>query len=235
MGKGTWQAMEYKEELVHNVPVAAWNAIVSVAKKVEDNVLHMMTTLVIVPHPTSCHKTQWPTHHMPCLGHPMPLLSSRYAVAYRQAQGCKAVAWAHQSPELSNDTSYTYLLSVLYPGRSHGVISLGARPLKVWWWLNMGVAITLLMKKWEDAHGLTVKEKAAKYISGCQWEGGQDIGHNQHDTFAGAHIGAGRGKYCCLLGWLLPRSAGIWFALQAQWGARCCHHHLAQAGLMSCH
>ena len=31
--------------------------------------------------------------------------------------------------------------------------------------VDMGVAITLLMKKWADAHGLTVKEKAAEYIS----------------------------------------------------------------------
>ena len=39
--------MEYEEELVHNAPMAARNAIVSVAKKVEDNVLHVMTTPVI--------------------------------------------------------------------------------------------------------------------------------------------------------------------------------------------
>ena len=32
--------------------------------------------------------------------------------------------------------------------------------------VSTSVAITLLMKKWADAHGLTVKEKAAKYISG---------------------------------------------------------------------
>ena len=32
--------------------------------------------------------------------------------------------------------------------------------------VNMGVAIMLLMKKLADAHGLTMKEKAAKYISG---------------------------------------------------------------------
>ena len=31
---------------------------------------------------------------------------------------------------------------------------------------NMGAAITLLMKKWADSHGLTVKEKVAEYISG---------------------------------------------------------------------
>ena len=46
-GKGTRQAMEYKEELVHNMPTAAHNAIVSMARKVEDNVLRMMTTLVV--------------------------------------------------------------------------------------------------------------------------------------------------------------------------------------------
>ena len=32
--------------------------------------------------------------------------------------------------------------------------------------VNMGLAITLLTKKWADTHGLTIKEKAAEYISG---------------------------------------------------------------------
>ena len=50
MGKGTGQAMEYEEESVHNVPTAAHNAVVSMAKKVKDNVLHVMTT-------PSCHAT----------------------------------------------------------------------------------------------------------------------------------------------------------------------------------
>ena len=31
--------------------------------------------------------------------------------------------------------------------------------------VNTGVAINLLMKKWADAHGLTMKEKVTKYIS----------------------------------------------------------------------
>ena len=48
-GKGTGQVMEYKEELVHNVLTAAQNAMVSVAKKVKDNVLHMMIALVVTP------------------------------------------------------------------------------------------------------------------------------------------------------------------------------------------
>ena len=41
--------MEYEEELVHNALTAARNAIVSVAKKVEDNVLRVMTALVVMP------------------------------------------------------------------------------------------------------------------------------------------------------------------------------------------
>ena len=47
-GEGTRQAMEYKEELVHNVLTAAQNAIASIAKKVEDNVWHVMTILFIM-------------------------------------------------------------------------------------------------------------------------------------------------------------------------------------------
>ena len=31
--------------------------------------------------------------------------------------------------------------------------------------VDMGAAITLLMKKWADAHGLAIKEKAAEYIT----------------------------------------------------------------------
>ena len=31
--------------------------------------------------------------------------------------------------------------------------------------VDTGAAITLLMKKWADAHRLTVKEKVAEYIS----------------------------------------------------------------------
>ena len=49
MGKGTGQAREYKEESVRNVPTVARNVIVSIAKKDEDNILHVMTTPVIMP------------------------------------------------------------------------------------------------------------------------------------------------------------------------------------------
>ena len=41
--------MEYEEESVHNAPMAARNAIVSVAKKVEDNVLCVITVPVVTP------------------------------------------------------------------------------------------------------------------------------------------------------------------------------------------
>ena len=52
VGKGTRQDMEYVEELVHNVPAIAQNAIVLVAKKVEDNVLHVLIVPVTMPQPT---------------------------------------------------------------------------------------------------------------------------------------------------------------------------------------
>ena len=55
-GEGTRQAMEYEEESVHNVPTACRNAVVSVAKKVEDNVLRVMTTPVVTP-PSTMPKT----------------------------------------------------------------------------------------------------------------------------------------------------------------------------------
>ena len=41
--------MEYEEESVHNALMAARNALVSVAKKVEDNVLCVMTVPVVTP------------------------------------------------------------------------------------------------------------------------------------------------------------------------------------------
>ena len=47
MGKGTRQTMEYEEELVHNMATSVHNAVVSVAKKVKDNVLRVMTALVV--------------------------------------------------------------------------------------------------------------------------------------------------------------------------------------------
>ena len=48
-GEGTGQVMEYEEESVHNAPTAARNTIVSMAKKVEDNVLRVMTAPVVTP------------------------------------------------------------------------------------------------------------------------------------------------------------------------------------------
>ena len=32
--------------------------------------------------------------------------------------------------------------------------------------VDTGAAITLLIKKWADAHGMTIKEKAPEYVSG---------------------------------------------------------------------
>ena len=52
-GKGTRQYMEYKEESVHNGLAIAWNTIILVAKKVEDNILHVITAPVIAPQPAT--------------------------------------------------------------------------------------------------------------------------------------------------------------------------------------
>ena len=52
-GEGTGQAMEYEEESVHNVLTTAYNTIVSMAKKVEDNVMHVMTVPVVMPPSTT--------------------------------------------------------------------------------------------------------------------------------------------------------------------------------------
>ena len=55
-GKGTRQVMEYEEESVHNMPMAARNAVVSMAKKVEENILCVMTAPVVMP-PSAMPKT----------------------------------------------------------------------------------------------------------------------------------------------------------------------------------
>ena len=52
MGQGTRQAIEYEEELVNNILMAAQNTIVSIAKKVKDYVLRMMTMPVIAAQST---------------------------------------------------------------------------------------------------------------------------------------------------------------------------------------
>ena len=42
--------------------------------------------------------------------------------------------------------------------------------------VDTGMAITLLMKKWADAHGLTMKEKVAEYISGTNGTAVKTVG-----------------------------------------------------------
>ena len=49
--------------------------------------------------------------------------------------------------------------------------------------VGMGVAITLLIKKWADTHGLTVKEKVAKYILGTNGTAVKIIGMTSMTLF----------------------------------------------------
>ena len=57
--------------------------------------------------------------------------------------------------------------------------------------VNTGVAITLLMNKWVDAHRLAVKEKAAKYILGANGTSVKIVGMTSMTLFSGTHTGAG--------------------------------------------
>ena len=92
MGESTRQAMEYEEESVHNVLTAARNAVVSVAKKVEDNILHVMTACWLSSPPSAMHEdprsqsTRHPAKGAQCPGHQLGMY------AYRQAQGGQAMA-----------------------------------------------------------------------------------------------------------------------------------------------
>ena len=62
-GEDARQDMECGEKSVHNTLAIAQNAIILVAKKVKDNVLHMMTAPVIVLQPTVL---QDPTANLAC-------------------------------------------------------------------------------------------------------------------------------------------------------------------------
>ena len=75
IGEGTGQAMEYEEELVHSVLTAAWNAVVFLAKKVKDSILHVMTMLVILL-PSAAPKT-------PAANLPSTLLRAPYALVIK--------------------------------------------------------------------------------------------------------------------------------------------------------
>ena len=71
-GEGTGQAMEYEEESVHNMPTVARNAIVSVAKKVENNLLCVMTVPVFTP-PSATPNNPEANTPVSCRRRPTPL------------------------------------------------------------------------------------------------------------------------------------------------------------------
>ena len=90
--------------------------------------------------------------------------------------------------------------------------------------VDTGAAITLLTKKWADAHRLPVKEKAAEYISGANGTVVKIIGTNQHDPLTGSHPGGGRVQCRCLFRGFLPRTARMQSAVWACRGARRRHY-----------
>ena len=119
--------MEYEEELVHNAPMAARNAVVSVAKKVEDNVLHVMSAPVVMP-PSAVPNTLKPIRQKSCRRRPTPLSLSRYVCLQG---GSRQLSRALSQPKLrsNHDINHTSP-SALLLGKSLGVTSPRARPLR---------------------------------------------------------------------------------------------------------
>ena len=117
--------MEYEEESVHNAPTAARNAVVSVAKKVEDNVLRVMTAPVVMP-PSAAPTTPEPIRRVSCPRCPTPLSSSRYACPQGGSRWLSH-ALSQPKPRSNHGTNHTSP-SALLLGKSHGVTSPRARP-----------------------------------------------------------------------------------------------------------
>ena len=64
--KSTEQDIEYEEELVHNAPAITQNAIILVALKVKDNVLHIMAVPFFIPQPiVPANTVAKPPHALP--------------------------------------------------------------------------------------------------------------------------------------------------------------------------
>ena len=103
-----------------------------IAKKVKDDVLHIIDCTGSLHNNLLHNKIQRPTcYHVPCLGHPMPLSSSRYVCSMGKLKAAPSHSLSlHLRPELRNNGISDISPSVLHPGRSCGVISLGARSLK---------------------------------------------------------------------------------------------------------
>ena len=106
LAKGTGHKIEYKDELVHNVVALTQNAIMSVASKVKDNVLLVMTTLVIVLQNTMpSNPVANPPHAL--LKAPNALVIRQVCIASGKLEATKlwrelAEAWAqqHHQPRL---------------------------------------------------------------------------------------------------------------------------------------
>ena len=126
-GERTGQVMEYEEELVHNAPTAARNAVMSMAKKVEDNVLCVMTTPVVML-PSTAPNT--PEANPPGILPKAPnvLVISRYA-CLQGGSRWPSRALSRPKPRSNHDINHTSP-SALLLGKSRGVTSPRARPLR---------------------------------------------------------------------------------------------------------
>ena len=113
---------------MHNVPMAARNAVVSVAKKVEDNVLRVMTAPVVTHRHPLCQLPQKPIRRASCPRRPTPSSSSRYACLQEGSRQLSR-ALSQLKPRSNHGTSHTSP-SALLLGKSLGATSPRARPLR---------------------------------------------------------------------------------------------------------
>ena len=156
--KGTGQAIGYEEESLHNEPAIAQNAIMPIVKKVENNILCIMTAPVIA--------LQSITLKNPVANLPYTLLKAPRALIIKQVHiPMGKLKAAKPQPKLAEaQTQQQHQLhlpiSVVPWQVTWGYQSRG-KAMQSLMMVDTGAAITLLIKKWADTHGLTIKEKAA--------------------------------------------------------------------------
>ena len=125
VGEGTGQDMEYEEELEHNVLAISQNAVISMAKKVDNSILRVITAWVV----TSQSTMLWdPVANPPCtlLKVPNALVIKQVYIYLQASSRPQSYSLSPPKPEASYNTSHIFP-SVLYHSRSCGVISLKSR------------------------------------------------------------------------------------------------------------
>ena len=101
--------------------------------------------------------------------------------------------------------------------------------------VDMGMAITLLTKKWADAHGLTMKEKVNEYISGTNGMGVKIVGITSMTLLLAPTLELDVANVAICSGNFYQGLLGYDLLCGHNEGIRCSHYHFAWAGLIRCH